>query len=102
MTSKSANFAAYVVYEYRCQILDYLRPRGKLVGYMCDHFNFIGRCDSKMIRLVSDVWLIRPASLASLASLGRLGRLGSLGDVNGGRNSYLINLLMIDAINNYF
>ena len=49
-----------------------------------------------MIRLVSDVWLVRPASLASL------GRLGSLGDVNGGRNSFLINLLMIDSINNYF
>ena len=63
---------------------------------MCDHFNFIGRCDTKLIHLVSDVWLVRPASLASL------GRLGSLGDVNGGRNSYLINLLMIDSINNYF
>ena len=41
-----------------------------------------------MIRLVSDVWLVRPASLASL---GRLGRLGDL-----------INLVLIDAINNYF
>ena len=40
-----------------------------------------------MIRLVSDVWLVRPASLASL------GRLGSVGDVNGDRNSYLINLI---------
>ena len=31
---------------------------------LCDHFNFIGRCDSKMIRLVSDVGLVRPGGVA--------------------------------------